>query len=149
MTRSATQLRPQTSLGIEPGCSWLSLLASSSLGVRKLTQVEVLVSLGQAKVGAGPFRLVVQSYAGKNFRGSRPLGSVQRIVTAAELKRGVRLSLVELGVDATEEPYLVAWLEAGDSEFELDGRRAKPRQGSLIAMARATKGKNPVPLCFG
>jgi len=142
---AASQLRPQTS--IEPGRSWLSLLASSSLGVERLATVQVLVTLGAARLGAGPQRLVVQTYSGADRR--RPLGSVQRRVTAAELKKGVSLSLVELGASGDEEPYVIAWVEGGDATIELDGRRARPGQGSVVAMARATRGTNPVRLVLG
>ena len=103
--------------------------------------------LGVARLGSGPFRLIVQTFSSKNDR--RPIGSAQRVVTAADLKRGVRLSLVELGSDGSDEPYVVAWIEAGDRVLELDGRRARPSEGSLVAMTRASRGKNPVRLTLG
>lgn len=147
MTATATQPRSSTSLGIEPGRSWLSLLASSSLGVERLATVEVEVVLGASRLGQGPFRLIVQTFGGKND--PRPIGCSQRMVTAADLKRGVRLSLIELGSNGSDEPYVVAWVEAGDRALELDGRRARPGQGSLVAMTRATRGKNPIRLTLG
>ena len=150
MPATATQLpSSKPSLGVEPGGSWLSLLARTSLGVERVAAVMVAVSLGKVKLGSGPFRLVVQSYRSKDTRGASPLGSVQRVVTAAELKRGVRLSLVELGAASTSEPYLVAWLEQGDSALELDGRRARPGRGAVVAMGRAVRGVNPVTLVLG
>lgn len=149
MTFSATQLSPSKSLGLEPGRSWLSLLARTSLGVERVATVMVEVSLGKVKLGTGTYRLVVQSYRSKNARGASPLGSVQRVVTAGELRRGVNLSMVELGAASSDEPYLVAWIEAGDSTLELDGRRARPAPETVVAMARAVRGTNPIKLVLG
>lgn len=129
--------------------SWLSLLASSSLGLERLSTTRVEVTLGQARLGAGQHRLVVQSYARKPDRNERPLGSCQRIVTAAELRRGVSVPLIELGSGAVDEPYVLAWVEAQSSLLELDGRRARPSGKGPSAMTRATRGKNPVRLALG
>ncbi|RYE91593.1 MAG: hypothetical protein EOO75_08540 [Myxococcales bacterium] len=149
MTSTAAQLTASRTIGLEPGVSWLSLLARTTLGVERVATVMVEVSLGKTRLGAGSYRLVVQSYRSQNVRGARPLGSVQRVVTAAEIKRGVRLSMVELGATSTDEPYLVAWLEAGDSALEFDARRARPARGALVAMARAVRGVNPVKIVLG
>lgn len=149
MTSTATQLTASKTIGLEPGGSWLSLLARTALGVERVAAVVVEVSLGKARLAAGSYRLVVQSYRSKNVRGAKPLGSVQRVVTAADLRRGVRLSMVELGATSSDEPYLVAWLEAGDSALELDARRARPARGALVAMARAVRGVNPVKIVLG
>ncbi|MCU0657786.1 MAG: hypothetical protein MUF64_21755 [Polyangiaceae bacterium] len=150
MTSSTSLLPPTTSvLGVEPGRSWLSLLASSTLGVEQIETVEVEVTARAIPAGKGPFRLVVQTYAGKNVRKARPIGSAQRMVSAAELRRGVRISLVELGVRQASDPYVVAWLEPVDSLLDLDGRHARPPQGSLVAMSRALPGRNPVSLVLG
>lgn len=149
MHSTAPQSFPVPVLGVEPGRSWLSLLASSALGMEQVDTVEVEVTARQLPRGRGPFRLVVQTFEGQRVHKSRPLSSTQRVVTAAELRRGVRLSLVELGGTSAEEPYLVAWLESGDQLLEMDGRRARPPEGSLIALGRATRGTNPVRLVLG
>ncbi|MCS6899038.1 MAG: hypothetical protein RMJ98_05685 [Myxococcales bacterium] len=149
MHSTVPQSSPVSLLGVEPGRSWLSLLASSTLGVEQVDTLEVEVVAHQLPRGKSPFRLVIQTFDGQRVHKSRPLGSVQRIVTAAELRRGIRLSLVELGGTSMAEPYVVAWLEASDRLLEMDGRRAQPSQGSLIAMGRATRGVNPVRLVLG
>jgi hypothetical protein len=149
MHSTASQPSPASVLGVEPGRSWLSLLASSALGVDQIDTTEVEVTTRALPRASGPFRLVVQTFAGETGRKRRPLGSVQRVVSAAELRRGVRLSLVELGGSEATEPYVVAWLEATNEPLELDGRHAQPPQGSLVAMGRAMRGVNPVRLVLG
>jgi hypothetical protein len=100
------------------------------------------------------YRLVVQSYdpseraAALRGRG-RPMGSVQRAVTADEMKRGVQVDLMELrqtaGItdDAARgnlaKALVVAWVEEGKPDLELDARRARPLPGSLVG----TVGREP------
>jgi len=94
--------------------------------------------------GAGLFRLVVQSYDTRDGhmpgRHSRPVGSVQRAVTADELRNGVHVSLLEMrgGADGgqSSEPVVLAWIEAGNPDLEFDGRAARPSPGSVYGMAK-------------
>ncbi len=91
------------------------------------------------------YRLVVQSY---DDPGASPVGSTQRPVTAAELRAGVRVGLLELRQarpvsDSLEgvshaTPVVVAWVEEGKADLELDGLRARPRPGSLRGTAPRT-----------
>jgi hypothetical protein len=92
----------------------------------------------------GEYRLVVQSYdttdGGLPGRGARPVGSVQRAVTADELRTGVRIDLLELrertAEPAVERPVVVAWVEAGDADLEFDARAARPGPGSLYGVVK-------------
>ena len=96
----------------------------------------------------GAYRLVVQSYDGAGGRVSgrpgrkvRPIGSVQRAVTADELRAGVRVSIVEVPRGSTAaiapvSPFVVAWVEAGEPNLEFDGRMARPRPGDMYGLAR-------------
>jgi hypothetical protein len=91
----------------------------------------------------GAYRLVVQSYDGTEgrllSRRARPVGSVQRAVTADQLRTGVQVSVLELrGVVATarESPFVVAWIEAGEPDLEFDGRTARPGPGSVYGVVK-------------
>lgn len=67
------------------------------------------------------------------------MGSIQRAVTADELRAGVRVNLVELRGSEPEQgtsPVVVAWIEAGQPDLEFDGRRARPQPGSKYGVAR-------------
>jgi hypothetical protein len=83
---------------------------------------------------AGHLRLIVQSYEEGS---SRPVGSVQRAVTANELRSGVHVHLVELRERGSQrrKPRVVAWVE--DSALdEFDGLSSKPAPGSPYGEAR-------------
>jgi hypothetical protein len=111
----------------------------------------------------GPYRLVVQSYDATDGpvpgRYVRPVGSLQRAVTAEELRDGVRVELLELrGRTASEArataggmvsqrditPLVVAWVEAGKPDLEFDGRNARPRPGSMFGSARRERRQDAV-----
>jgi hypothetical protein len=69
------------------------------------------------------------------------VGSVQRAVTADELRAGVQVSVVERRPRADggpgEDPVVVAWVEAGEPNLEFDGQTARPGPGSiLVGLAR-------------
>lgn len=130
--------------------SWMTLLASTSLGVGSAKTLSAVVRAGARAEPGGPttagcdrpLRLVVQSYdaPGGKLPGkqARPVGSMQRSVTADELREGVHVSFVELrGEEQTRatEPVVVAWLEDGDAELEFDGRRARPKPGAMFGSA--------------
>ena len=76
------------------------------------------------------------------------MGSYQRAVTAAELRNGVRVSLVELRQTAPvgNDGAVVAWIEAGKPDLEFDGRTARPRPGSMVGLARRSAGGSHVQI---
>jgi hypothetical protein len=94
--------------------------------------------------GGGSYRLVVQSYDTHDGhvpgRNARPVGSVQRAVTADELRNGVHVSLLEMREAAISNPsaapMVLAWIEAGGPDLEFDGRAARPSPGSVYGMAK-------------
>jgi hypothetical protein len=86
---------------------------------------------------AGPLRLVVQSYENGS---DSPIGSVQRAVTASDLRHGVHVRLVELrDLGArTEASRVVAWVERGRPDLEFDARTARPSAGAFYGEARGS-----------
>jgi hypothetical protein len=121
--------------------SWLALLAATTLGDGADTLHAEVRARG---LTAGAYRLVVQSYDASHGRvpgrDARPVGSVQRSVTADELQNGVHVNLLELRESAAaatrERPMVVAWIEAGEPDLEFDGRTARPRPGNVYGVAR-------------
>ncbi|MDP9033691.1 MAG: hypothetical protein M3O50_02710 [Myxococcota bacterium] len=123
--------------------SWLALLAATTLGDAADTLHAEVRAEG---VGAGAYRLVVQSYDASRGRvpgpDARPVGSIQRAVTADELRRGVHINLLELRagslppVVGESRPVVVAWIEAGEPNLEFDARAARPRSGSVYGLAK-------------
>ena len=101
------------------------------------------------------YRLVVHSYdskAGRNPGGHlRPIGSYQRAVTAAELRRrGCLLALVsrlrQMAASVGNDGAVVAWIEAGKPDLEFDGRTARPRPGSMVGLAKRSPGGSHVQI---
>ncbi|MGA2450844.1 MAG: hypothetical protein ABTD50_19440 [Polyangiaceae bacterium] len=94
-------------------------------------------------VSKGTYRLVVQSYDGRidgvPDLGARPVGSVQRDVTAEELRSGISVSLLELrsahAPEAASKPVVVAWIEAGSADLDFDGRSVRPGAGCVYGVA--------------
>jgi hypothetical protein len=132
--------------------SWLALLAATSLGVDGANTVRAEVRADEGLVDSRDYRLVVQSFdeaEGKqpSLR-ARPVGSYQRAVTAAELRSGVKVSLVELRQAAAgqNDGAVVAWIEAGKPDLEFDGRTARPLPGSMYGLARKVSGASPVQI---
>lgn len=127
--------------------SWMALLAAATLGDAAAT---VRTEVRAEGLTDGPYRLVVQSYGERAGRlpgqHERPIGSVQRAVTADELRRGVRVNLLELrdgmmGSTPADSPTVVAWIESGKPDLEFDGRRARPQVGSVYGIvARGARG---------
>lgn len=114
--------------------SWLALLAAATLGDGAST---VHAEVRADSVRDGAYRLVVQSY--DRAGAARPVGSIQRAVTADELRNGVHVNLVELrGPQAAGRPaapVIVAWIEAGGPDLEFDGLTARPQPGSSYGVA--------------
>jgi hypothetical protein len=131
--------------------SWIALVAATTLGdaagaVRTEVRADGL-SAGSV------YRLVVQSYASqageKPGRYARPVGSVQRSVTADELRAGVHVSLVEFRqrlADGVGDPLIMAWIEAGEPDLEFDGRMARPRRGSVYGVVKRPAGQDIVQI---
>jgi len=122
--------------------SWIALVAATMLGdAADALRAEVRAD---DFTGAGLYRLVVQSYDihGGHVPGrdTRPVGSVQRAVTADELRNGVHVSLLEMreAADASHlnAPMVLAWIEAGAPDLEFDGRAARPGPGSVYGIAK-------------
>lgn len=118
--------------------SWMSLLASTSLGLESANTVRAEVRSAETLANAN-YRLVVQTYDGERTARQQPLSSVQRSVTAQELRDGVQVKLVELNAPSAK-PLVVAWIETGEPDLELDGRMARPRAGNFVGSARGTDG---------
>ena len=122
--------------------SWLALLAATTLGDAANTlRAEVRADVGPSD--GSMYRLVVQSYDKSDgavpSRDSRPVGSMQRSVTAEELRQGVQVNLLEIrdslarGADG-QTPLVVAWIDTGASDFEFDARRARPGRGNVYGV---------------
>jgi len=127
--------RPRSS-----AATWLGLVAMTTLGNAANTlRAEVSVR----DISEGRYRLVVQSYDGHPDgvpgRGTRPVGSVQRGVTAEELRSGISVNLLELrsaeASKAATRPVVVAWIESGSADLEFDGRTARPGAGCVYGVA--------------
>ncbi len=118
----------------EPPSSWMDLLAGTMSPETSAdsVQAEVRADLPDA----GSLRLIVQSYEEGN---SRPLGSVQRAVTANELRDGVHVHVVELRARGSQrrKPRVVAWVENSQLD-DFDGLSFKPTRGGLYGEARRT-----------
>ena len=132
----ASPRRPQlVRVASKPASSWMALLAATTLGVEGSTfRAEVRSDDVDDRA---MYRLVVQTYDGP-MKGSRPVGSIQRLVTGAELRAGVAMSVVELreGGRSAGKELVVAWIEDETHELELDARSARPSRGSVYGAVR-------------
>jgi hypothetical protein len=132
--------------------SWMALLAATTLGVNGAKTVRAEVRADEGLVESHDYRLVVQSFDESEGRQpglrAKPVASYQRAVTAAELRTGVKVSLVELRQAAVgqNDGAVVAWIEAGKPDLEFDGRMARPRPGSMYGLARKVAGASPVQI---
>jgi len=114
--------------------SWTALVAATlGLSSADLVRAEI-ASDGLGSDGA--YRLVVQSYSAESLAAddlpgtyARPLGSMQRAVTAEELERGIAVDLVQIDA-APAAPIVVAWVEPGEPDLEYDALRARPSPGA-------------------
>ena len=129
----------------------MALLAATTLGLEGVGTVRAEVKADTNLADSRDYRLVVQSYdAGEmpGLRKSRPIGSYQRAITAAELRNGVQVNLVELrnGTARAESGSVVAWIEAGKPDLEFDGRTARPLPGSMFGLAKRDSGTASVQI---
>lgn len=128
--------------------SWFSLLARSTLGVATAESVPTVISTDDAPTTRGPLRLVVQSFpADAPMNNGRPpshvfpISSAQRRVTAEELRKGIRVELLDTsGRYVSSDAQVIAWVETGDADLAFDGRTARPSHRSLLGTARASGG---------
>jgi hypothetical protein len=130
----------------------MALLAATTLGVNGAKTVRAEVRADEGLVESHDYRLVVQSFdesegAQPGLR-AKPVASYQRAVTAAELRTGVKVSLVELRQAAVgqNDGAVVAWIEAGKPDLEFDGRTARPRPSSMYGLARKASGASAVQI---
>src|SRR5690349_2933298 len=92
------------------GASWMALVAATTLGVGHFDRVRAAITTDQRLLGDDKgqgYRLIVQSYERRALDSSglppvhaRPLGSVQRAVTAEELAAGIEIDIVQLGEES-------------------------------------------------
>jgi hypothetical protein len=120
--------------------SWIALLAATTLGGSGGAETVQAEVKAEGLEEAGLYRLVVQSYdaLGEDLSRAKPVGSMQRAVTAEELREGVCVNLLELRTsEAPSKPgTVVAWVEVGSPDLEFDARRARPTGSSLMGQAR-------------
>ncbi len=133
--------------------SWIALVAATTLGdAAGAVRAEIKANgLSDGQV----YRLVVQSFERGTSHGpgrdERPIGSIQRAVTADELRQGVHVSLLEMrprGPASSEAttPVVMAWVEPGGSDLEWDGRMARPRRGSVYGVAKRAPRSDTVQI---
>lgn len=137
------------------GASWMALLAATSIGAVSVERMRAEVSaqdLGAA-TSAG-YRLIVQSYASNSVAANRlpgashrPLASVQRAVTAEELAQGIAVDVLQIDQASGEQaPVIVAWIEHGAPDLELDALRARPGRNAVYGVAQTLAGSAQVVL---
>ncbi len=136
------------------GASWMALLAATTLGSGDfdLLRTEISAEPGVQTDDKESYRLVVHSYASDSVdangpqKFARPSASVQRPITAEELRSGVAVDLVNVG-EAVENPVIVAWLERGPADLDFDALKARPTEDAWIGSAeRAHVGASHVVL---
>jgi hypothetical protein len=130
------------------GASWMSLLAATTLGVSGVDQLRAHISAGD-DVGEGELRLIVQSYRRDTLDGqhlpqeyAQPLASIQRSITAEELKAGVDVSFLQLPTEGVDgDSVVVAWVERGLPNLDYDALEARPRAGAYYGVAQRSDGE--------
>jgi len=137
------------------GASWMALLAATSLGSVSVERMRARVSAQDlaAATSAG-YRLIVQSYAGNAVGANqlpganhRPLASVQRAVTAEELAHGIAVDVLQIDqAVGAHAPVIVAWIEHGAPDLELDALRARPSRSAVYGIAQTSGGSAQIVL---
>jgi hypothetical protein len=150
--------RGEGTVGVVPRRSWTALLAATTLGVVGASVVHADIQSHARLDETRTYRLVVQSYddAASESEGERPNASLQRQVTAAELRAGIRVGLLEFrqrddsaNMGAVGAPVVLAWVEEGAADLELDGLRARPKPGSLRGAAIGMDADGTVRISVG
>lgn len=139
--------------------SWLALLTTTTLGSRShILRAEVKGDLGRETSPGQTIRLVVQVYPhralveGRIQPWARPYASAQRAVTRDELLVAVPIHLVDFRrstLDARDPSVVVAWVEPGLPDLELDGADARPGPLQPWTLAPLRPGQRLVKLHFG
>jgi hypothetical protein len=135
--------------------SWMALLAATSLGAVSVERMRAEVSAQDlaAATSAG-YRLIVQSYAPNSVAANqlpganhRPLASAQRAVTAEELAHGVAVDVLQFDEQSGEQaPVMVAWIEHGAPDLELDALRARPSREAVYGVGQSSAGSAQIVL---
>ena len=143
---------------VRQAASWLALLATTTLGAESSTLLaEVqLEPRARAPHQQCPQRLIVQVYPGAQSlsdNDSKPTSSAQRAVTVQELRKGVAVHLVNAFPDAINLPdeqlTVVAWVEPGEPDLELDALHARPTPHLPLAKATVRPDADCVKLRLG
>jgi hypothetical protein len=125
----------------------MALVAATTLGLGHFEHLRAEIS---TESGASPqddgisggYRLIVQAYSPDALDGdlpgarAKPLSSVQRAVTAEELRRGLSVDLVQLGAAKHRPAVVIAWVEPGQPDLEFDGLTARPHADAVYGLAR-------------
>lgn len=138
----------KAAVSVATGASWMALVAATTLGLGQVGRVRAEISADQLRVDdADAYRLIVQSYAPEAVGAdhlpgehARPLGSIQRAITAEELERGIAVDVVQIGNDAEPieaAPIVVAWIERGQPDLDFDGLEARPRLDAFYGVSRS------------
>jgi hypothetical protein len=129
--------------------SWTALVAATTLGLAGASLVEAQVQSDARLDDRRSYRLIVQSYEDGDLTGvdpqERPVASVQRAITGEELRHGVRVGLLDFRHtrrNSDGKPVVLAWVEEGQPDLELDGLRARPQPGSLLGAAPYEEGNS-------
>jgi hypothetical protein len=126
----------------------MAIVAATSLGIGQVDRVRAEISSDFQPLSEGTdaaYRLIVQSYSAETLNGdtlpaygARPLGSVQRSITAEELREGIAVDLLQLdGGSGARSPMVIAWVEPGEPDLEFDALRARPSGAAVVGTARA------------
>lgn len=136
--------------------SWLALLTTTTLGSRShILRAEVRGDPGHAFPHGLSLRLIVQVYPhralveGQIQPWARPFASAQRAVTRDELLAAVPIHLVDFRrspLDAHDPSVVVAWVEGGFPDLELDGANARPHRMRPWTFASLRPGQRLVKL---
>ncbi|HET9959738.1 MAG TPA: hypothetical protein VFQ61_34835 [Polyangiaceae bacterium] len=146
MASSITSLSHSASVGARrPGVTWMALVAATTLGITGVSRLRAEVSGPAGELSRRrEYRLVVQSYPARNvvngvpLAHARPLASAQRTVTAEQIAEGVAVDVLDMGeAQADSERVIVAWVEPGAADLEMDGHRARPSRGAYVGVADA------------